>query len=113
MQATGPWNKTVYQNYSVCTTRLCLITRTVTQNNASSGTRSIYTVSTFPYSLTEQHNVSEALPLTAGATYLSNPGSIRLACPMINTDDEPTSQKKVDSGAANQRRGMPKERRGQ
>ena len=40
-------------------------------------------------------------------TYLSSPGSIRLACPMINTDDDPTSQKKVESGAANQRRGMP------
>jgi hypothetical protein len=40
-------------------------------------------------------------------TYLSNPGSIRLACPMINTDDEPTSQKKVDSGAANQSSGIP------
>jgi hypothetical protein len=40
-------------------------------------------------------------------TYLSSPGSIRLACPIINTDDDPTSQKKVESGAANQRRGMP------
>jgi hypothetical protein len=42
-------------------------------------------------------------------TYLSNPGSIKLACPMINTDDEPTSQKKVDNGAANQSSGIPRQ----
>lgn len=40
-------------------------------------------------------------------SYLSSPGSIRLACPIINTDDDPTSQKNVDNGAANQRRGIP------
>lgn len=41
------------------------------------------------------------------SAYLSRPGSIKLACPMIKIELEPTSQKRVLRGAAIQRRGIP------
>lgn len=53
-----------------------------------------------------QHGEIDSRCLRLSA-YLSRPGSIKLACPMIKIELEPTSQKRVLRGAAIQRRGIP------